>query len=199
MSQPHPFTRAELDKLGNAIVFLAERIVPLSKTKLLKLIYLIEEYSVRTYGLPFFNLDFTVWKLGPVSRDIFVDLSSDEPVLMWKYILKSIDAEGSVFIRPKAPFSDDEFSDNEMKLLEHITETFKDYSASDLVQLTHRKHSLWYITASEYGVLEYLETGLMNSTEIAIDFSRLLDEMPVKKAIYDDQKDYLRKSQALKI
>ena len=195
----HPFSSSEIDKIGNAIVYLAERIKPLSKTKLLKLIYLIEEYSVRTYGLPFFNLDFTVWKLGPVSRDIFVDLSSEEPVLLSKYIRKNISVDTTIDIFPKVLFSDDEFTDNEMKLLEHITDTFKDYSASDLVQLTHRKHSLWYLTASEHGVLEYLEEGKMNSTEIRIDFSRLLNGTPVKKAIYDDQRNYLDNSQSLKM
>ncbi|MBE9466022.1 Panacea domain-containing protein [Dyadobacter subterraneus] len=194
----NPFSLSEIDKIGNAVVYLAERIKPLSKTKLLKLISLIEEYSVKTYGLPFFNLDFTVWKLGPVSRDIFVDLSSDEPILLAKYIRTNIDVDASIDIFPKVEFSDDEFSDNEMKLLEHITTTFKDYSASELVQLTHRKHSLWYLTALEHGVLTYLEEDKMNSTEIPIDFSRLLDGMPVKKAIYEDQRDYLGKSQSLK-
>jgi uncharacterized phage-associated protein len=195
----HPFSNSEIDKLGNAVVYLAERIKPLSKTKLLKLIYLIEEYSVRTFGLPFFNLDFTVWRLGPVSRDVFVDLSSDEPVLMVKYIERDVDRDGNVFIKPRVKFSDDEFSDNEISLLEDITRTFKDYSASELVQLTHRKHSLWYLTASEHGVLEYLEQGTMNSSEIPIDFARLLEDAPVKKAIYEDQREYLLKSQSLKM
>lgn len=195
----HPFSSSEIDKIGNAVVYLAERIKPLSKTKLLKLIYLIEEYSVKTYGLPFFNLDFTVWKLGPVSRDIFVELSSEEPVLLARYIGTNLEVDANINIFPKVKFSDDEFTDNEMKLLEHITDTFKDYSASDLVQLTHRKHSLWYLTASEHGVLEYLEEGKMNSTEILIDFSRLLNSTPVKKAIYDDQRDYLDNSQSLKM
>jgi uncharacterized phage-associated protein len=199
MSKPHPYTRSEIDKLGNAVVFLTEKINPLSKTKLLKLIYLIEEYSVRTYGLPFFNLDFTVWKLGPVSRDIFVDLSSDEPILLSDYIKKSAATDGNVYITGKVKFSDDEFSDNEMDLIEHVVDTFKDYTAADLVELTHRKHSLWYLTASENGVLEYLEAGTLNSTEIEIDFSRLLDEMPLKKAIYEDQQTYLQNNQSLKV
>lgn len=149
--------------------------------------------------MPFFNLDFTVWKLGPVSRDIFVDLSSDELILLSKYIWKNTNVDANINIFPKVEFSDEEFSDNEMKLLEHITDTFKDYSASELVQLTYRKHSLWYLTALEHGVLEYLEEGKMNSTEIPIDFTRLLDSMPVKRAIYDDEREYLGKSQSLKI
>lgn len=193
-----PFSNSEIDKLGNAVVYLAERIKPLSKTKLLKLIYLIEEYAVRTYGLPFFNLDFSVWKLGPVSRDVFVDLSSDEPILLANYINKTI-TDGSVFVTPKKAFSDDEFSDNEMELLEHIVETFQTTSAAELIQLTHRKHSLWYVTAQENGVLEYLETGHLNSTEIPIDFSRLLEDMPLKREIYQDQLGYLRNTKSLKI
>lgn len=110
-----------------------------------------------------------------------------------------ITADGSVFIAPKKEFSDDEFSDNEMKLLEHIVETFQASSAADLIQLTHRKHSLWYITAQENGVLEHLETGHLNSTEIPIDFSRLLESMPLKKEIYQDQLSYLRNTKSLKI
>ncbi len=195
----HLFSNSEIDKLGNAVIYLAERIEPLSKTKLLKLIYLIEEYAVRTYGLPFFNLDFSVWKLGPVSRDIFVDLSSDEPVLLANYITRNTASDGSVFIAPKRAFSDDEFSDNEMDLLEHIVETFQATTAAELIQLTHRKHSLWYITAQENGVLEHLEMGHLNSTEIPIDFSRLLETMPLKKEIYQDQLSYLKNTKALKI
>nr|WP_295929627.1 Panacea domain-containing protein [uncultured Dyadobacter sp.] len=194
----HPYSDSEIDKLGNAVIYLADQIQPLSKTKLLKLIYLIEEYSVRTYGLPFFNLNFSVWKLGPVSRDVFVDLSSDEPVLLARYISKSVDTEGATYIHAQRPFADDEFSDNEIELLEHIAETFQSTTAAELIDLTHRKHSLWHIIATENGVLEYLEAGYLNSTEIPIDFSRLLEDMPLKKELYLDQLNYLRNVKALK-
>lgn len=198
MTHSRPYTRTEIDKLGNAVVFLAERIKPLSKTKLLKLIYLIEEYSVRNYGLPFFNIDFTLWKLGPVARDIYVDLSSDEPTLLNDFIKRTIQPEG-IYITPAVAFSDDEFSDNEIELLSHIVATFKNYTATELIDLTHRKHSLWYTTAKENNVLEYLESGLMPTTDIEIDFSKLLEESPLKKAIFNDQKEYLKTSQSLKI
>ncbi|WP_254412827.1 type II toxin-antitoxin system antitoxin SocA domain-containing protein [Dyadobacter diqingensis] len=118
---------------------------------------------------------------------------------MVKYIERVVDGNGNFFIKPKVKFSDGEFSDNEIRLLEDVTRTFKDYSASELVQLTHRKHSLWYLTALEHGVLEYLEQGTMNSSEIPIDFARLLEDVPAKKAIYKDQREYLLKNQALKM
>jgi uncharacterized phage-associated protein len=75
------YTKDQLAKLGNAIIFLCDRIKPLSKTKLLKLIYLIEELSVKKHGVPFFNIRFDVWKLGPVSRDLYAEITS-EPTLL---------------------------------------------------------------------------------------------------------------------
>ena len=101
------YTKDQLAKLGNAIIFLCDRIKPLSKTKLLKLIYLIEEASIKRHGVPFFNIRFDVWKLGPVSRDLFVEITS-EPDLLEDYIIK-VSRDGGVFVKPKQKFSDDEF------------------------------------------------------------------------------------------
>ena len=83
------YTKGQIDKLGNAIIFLCEKMGPLSKTKLLKLIYLVEESSVKKYGAPFFSLRFDVWKLGPVSRDLYTEITS-EPFLLEDYIKRDI-------------------------------------------------------------------------------------------------------------
>ena len=141
------YTKDQLAKLGNAIIFIANNITPLSKTKLLKLIYLIEELSIKKYGSPFFNIRFDVWKLGPVSRDLYVEVTS-EPELLEPYIIKE-SSKGAVFIKPKKPFSDDEFSDREISLLQDIVKVYGNYSADQLIALTHRKHSPWYITAEK--------------------------------------------------
>jgi hypothetical protein len=42
-----PYTKEVIDKLGNAMVYMARKVPGLSKTKLLKLIYLLEEVSVK--------------------------------------------------------------------------------------------------------------------------------------------------------
>jgi hypothetical protein len=42
-----------INKTGNAIIYFALHINNLSKTKLLKLLYLVEEQSVKKYGTPF--------------------------------------------------------------------------------------------------------------------------------------------------
>ncbi|WP_145710522.1 Panacea domain-containing protein [Chitinophaga japonensis] len=190
------YTKAQIDKLGNAIVFLAGKIPSMTKTKLLKLIYIIEELSVRKYGVPFFDLKFDVWKLGPVSRDLFVELSS-EPVLLAEYIIRE-EATDTTVIKPKQQFSDDEFNDTEIKLLEEIAEKFRHSSANDLVLFTHRKHSPWYLTAQRNGLLEYFESGQMNATDVEIDLSQLLEDQPEKLLFYKDHKEFIQQSKRLK-
>lgn len=190
------YTKDQIDKLGNTIIFLAEKMPSMTKTKLLKLIYIIEEISVKKYGIPFFDLRFDVWKLGPVSRDLFVELSSD-PVLLADYIIKEETADATI-IKPKREFSDNEFNDMEIGLLEDIAESFRGSTAADLVSFTHRKHSPWYLTAQKNGVLEYLESGQMNSTDVEIDLSQLLEDQPEKMEFYKSHKEFIRQSKRLK-
>ena len=127
MTRPEIYAKSQLDKLGNALIFLCQKISPytqVSKTHLLKLIFIIEEISVKKFGIPFFNLRFDVWKLGPVSKDLYVELT-DEPNLLSEYITKEAIEKDKFIICPKHEFSDDEFSDNEMALLEEVAERFK--------------------------------------------------------------------------
>ncbi len=191
------YTKEEIDKIGNTIIYLSEKIPLLSKTKALKLIYLIEETSVKKFGLPILNLKFFVWMYGPVTKDIFIDLSSN-PILLNEYI-KREERDGNSYISPNKAFSDDEFSDNEMAVIDLVIDTFKNYTAEQLVKLTHREHSLWYKTAKENNVLDLLENKQLNNTEIEIDFSRLLEGDDYKKEIYLQHREFLNVSRSLKL
>src|SRR4051812_36256628 len=91
MTKSQPYTQADLAKLGHTLIYLVNKLGPISKTKALKLIYFVQEVSVKTNGLPFFNMPFLVWRLGPVAEDIFVDLSAEEPVLLADYIQRRED------------------------------------------------------------------------------------------------------------
>lgn len=190
------YTKDQLAKIGNAIIFLCDRMQPLSKTKLLKLIYLIEELSVKKYGLPFFNLRFDVWKLGPVSRDLYAEMSS-EPDLLDDYILRE-NKEGNVFLRSKQSFSDDEFNDMELQLLEDVAKAYRNYTADQLIDITHRKHSPWYAAASQSGLIEHFENGTANTSNIEIDLSSLIQDDEQKLALFKSHKDFLEQSKKLK-
>jgi uncharacterized phage-associated protein len=195
MIEPFFYTRPQIDKLGNAIIYLATQIPNLNKTKLLKLIYLLEEISLKKYGFPFFNIRFDVWKFGPVSKDVFVELS-DTPDLLDRFI-RIEKAEDATLIRPKMPFDDDEFSDNDLALLEYVTTTFRHATAKQLVDYTHRKHAPWYQTALRYGLHQPFALGQLNSTNIEIDFSYLFEDEK-SKLFYLENKELLAFREHLK-
>ena len=54
------FSATTKDKLGNALIYMAERVSDLSKTKALKLLYLMEERMVLRY-LSCFSIISRVW------------------------------------------------------------------------------------------------------------------------------------------
>jgi hypothetical protein len=108
------------------------------------------------------------------------------------------DGDSRVIV-PKRPFSDDEFSDNEIELLHLAVQKYGHLTGKKLIQLTHNKHSLWFNTAQRNQVLEHLEKGGLNSTDYSIDFSELLEEEPEKKLFYQANREFKRLSKILKI
>lgn len=177
-------SKNQVDKVGNSLIYLSKKIPHLSKTKALKLIYILDELSIKKSGIPFFNLKYKVWKFGPVSEEIFIDLSS-ETTLLKGYIERDSE-DGTTFISPSKEFNDDEFSDNDIELLNFVIEKFGDKSAKDLVSHTHRANSPWHLTAKENAVLELLLKEEINNTELLIDMSRLIEHDARKKELYDD-------------
>lgn len=167
----HSFTTQQLDKLGNTIVYLSKSVSQLNKTKILKLLFLIEESSIKLFGYPFFGVEFQLWKFGPVIKDVYIDLSEDAPVLLNKFIEKEFDCFKSI-----TEFNDDEFSDNDIYLMDKIIEFAKHKTASDLVEYTHDENSLWKKSAIKHGILEELISHKLNSTDKNIDFGLLFDE-----------------------
>jgi uncharacterized phage-associated protein len=196
LNTPTTYTKNQIDKLGNALIFLCQNLEAATKTHLLKLVFIIEEYSVKKLGIPFFNLRFDVWKLGPVSRDLFVDLS-DEPIMLADFIGKTVQGEKAVFVAKK-DFSDDEFSDNDIAILKEVIDRFKYCTANELINFTHRKNSLWYDTAQRNGVLDLLETGKLTTTDIEINVSELIRDEDAKLSLYNLHKEFLSLSASLK-
>lgn len=177
-------SNSQIDKVGNTIVYLCEKIDSLSKTKALKLIYILDEQSIKQSGIPFFNLKYKVWKFGPVSEEFFIDLSSDTTLL--KNYIERISKEGSTVLKSISDFNDDEFSDNDIDLLDFVIEKFGNKSAKELIYHTHRENSPWYKTAKENSVLELLNNEEINNTEYLIDMSSLISHDERKMVIYSD-------------
>jgi len=192
------YTNDELEKIGNAIIYMAEHIPQLSKTKLLKLIYLLDEFSVKNFGIPFFDLEYKVWQAGPVNVDLYSELSNDT-YLLKDFIKLDFNKKGECYIHPKKKFNDDEFSENEIELLEKIVKSYKKYTAKQLVELCHRPSTLWYQVAKDQGLLELFESGKRNTTDFSIPLSDCIKDDSFKLSLYNDHKEFLNFSQRFKV
>ena len=172
----------QVEKIGNTVVYLSQKIPTLNKTKLLKLLYILDEISIKKTGIPFLNLKYKVWKSGPVPEELFIELSSQLNIL--ENFIEKNNADGVVFIKPITDFNDDEFSLNDIELMDNIIKNFGNKSANDLKEYTHRENSPWYNTAKENNVLDLLENESINSTDFIIDMGQLIAHDDLKKEIY---------------
>ena len=79
------FSEQNRVRLGNAVMFIAAHAKYPYKTEVLKLLFLMEERMVQKYHVPMLSIPFCAWRMGPVSVDVFEELS-DGPVLLADYV-----------------------------------------------------------------------------------------------------------------
>jgi uncharacterized phage-associated protein len=196
LTSNNKYYHKQIDKIGNALIYLIDKMGSLSKTNVLKLVYIIEEKSIEKRSMPFFNLDFEVWKFGPVCQNLYVEFT-DEPIILIDYIKKRNTRSGFVFDK-NAAFNDDEFSDDDINLMDEIINEFSGANSEDLVEYTHRENSLWYNTAKENGVLEMLLSEELPTTNFKIDFTQLIKDEPSKLEFYKEHLEFLNFVSSLK-
>lgn len=151
-----------------------------SRTKLIKLMYFMEEEMVTRFGVPFLGLKYEVWQYGPVNKDVYVSLSNNGE-LFSDFVRDNGNNEPVSCI---GSFEDDEFSDVEIEVMKNVLKNFGKHTAHQLVQLTHKEGTLWYSVAKKNGVLDSLISNNETTTELSIDFSDLLPED--RKSFYTD-------------
>ena len=177
------FSSASKAKIGNTIIYIANHTGKLSKTKLLKLLYIMESTMVRKYRVPFLAIPYEVWKWGPVQKDLYADLS-DHLFLMKDYI-SAYTSDDRKYFKAKVDFCDDEFSQIELNVMDEVLQAYGKMSATQLERLLHKPNSLWYKLAEKNNVLDSFADGTCNNTEIKIDFSELL-RSPAEKEEYKE-------------
>lgn len=183
VTMEHGFSPDQVEKLGNTIRFLTMD-QSLTKTKVLKLLYFLEEESIRKYGIPFFNIPFEAWQFGPVSRPVYT--SFDDIFNEFARTSSATTQKGDiVLVNGIGEFSDDEFSDNDIDLMEEIMQNYSDLPSDVLVEITHRKGSPWYNTANENGLLDAFLEKSKTSSDVVINFDSVID-YPILKERYSD-------------
>ena len=190
------FSEQSRVRLGNAVMYIAARAKYPYKTEVLKLLFLMEERMVQKYHVPMLSVPYSVWRLGPVSVDVFEELS-DGPVLLADFVTlqfnvwsserhpskledgRVVTDEGKasgqgIRITPSREFDEDEFSDAELEVMQEVMEKYGDMNSDQLIAETHREGSLWFETAKEHGLLEDFEQKRANTSSVIIDMARFL-------------------------
>lgn len=166
------FSESSKVRLGNAVIYIASHAKYPYKTEVLKLLFLMEERMVQKYHVPMLSLPFSVWRLGPVSVDVFEELS-DGPVLLNDFITLQFNGQG-IMVKPTKVFDEDEFSDAELQVMHEVMDRYGQMNSDELIAVTHKEGSLWYATAKENGLLEDFAEQRANSSNIIIDMGRQL-------------------------
>jgi uncharacterized phage-associated protein len=143
-----------------------------------------------------FALDYRAWRMGPVVKEIYVDLADDSPNILKDYIRVVADERGKR-IEPIRPFDDGEFSDRDLQLLDWFTEAKERASAAMLIDITHDPDSLWYKLVKENGLLESFENKKCNTSDLVLDLGKVVAHDPLKSRIYADHQEFLRAHRAL--
>lgn len=180
-------TAEQIDKLGNTLIYLRQKIGFLSKTKALKLLYFIEETAVKKFGHQILDLDFEVWKHGPVDRTLFEEFSNDDVHLLSQHISVVPFGDNKRKIEAVSDFNDDEFSDDDLRLIDEIIEGYGNKTAGQLSDLTHQKGSPWESRASKKHKIFWL---INDSSNEKIDFSELIPKDDIKNILFEGHNDF---------
>ena len=101
-----------LDKIGQLIIYLVDKIDERYRqkvylTKLLKLLYIIDETAIKETGAPVTGLDYRIWKMGPVAFEVYKDLKYDNSEKLSFFVeAKKDDHDESALIQSINQFDD---------------------------------------------------------------------------------------------
>lgn len=171
--------------VGNLILYLAEKCAPLGHTKLLKLLYLIDQESTIKRGYPITWLSYKVWSLGPVSEEVYFSKNNGCNKFS-KYVKFATDNDRSCVIKPKSKFDDSEFSDSDMDIIDNVIVVYGDKTSRQLIGVTHSVNGLWNKALKE-NELKFTEDN--KTSDVEIDFGELIKDDKLKKSLFLSDKE----------
>lgn len=133
------------DKLINAIVYFARNTKFCGKTKLFKLLYLLDFHHCRQTGRSVTGLEYRAWKLGPVPIELMQEWDAREKDLeaAINVVPEPVFDYGRQRVEPRVDFSDSHFTKRELQLMREIAERHQDDMTAPLVGLTHEERGPW--------------------------------------------------------
>ncbi len=182
------FRSVNNEKIGFVLNYLASNIEILSMTKALKLLYIIDETSIKETGTPITWLDYKVWEMGPVAIDVYNEIKRKEylcyhgkQITFDDYVELSIvdknDRE-EIYIKPKVEFNKQIFNKYELDLFYMTVFKFGNWTAPELINYLHEEGSLWDKVVKQHNLDEHFEK-VNKTTNYSIVFTELIEDDPM--------------------
>jgi uncharacterized phage-associated protein len=186
------YTKVMQSKIGNLLNLLSVRTSRLSMTKALKLLYLIDESAVIRFGVPVTWLDYQVWEKGPVAKEIWSEIRENpQHGFLKNYIdIKrepntfNPNIDENIYLTTSKLFDIDEFSDNELEIIEEVLSQYGSKNTEQLVTKLHEETGLWYKSYIKNNLKNRFENRSKMS-EIKLDFKELIRENSIKISAYE--------------
>jgi uncharacterized phage-associated protein len=133
------------EKLINVIVYFARNTQYCGKTKLFKLLYLLDFHHFRLTGRSVTGLEYRAWKHGPVPFALMQEWDEFEPDLAAaiKVVPEPVFDFDRLRVEPKLDFSDRHFTKRELQLMHDLAERHRNDMSPLLVGLTHEERGPW--------------------------------------------------------
>jgi uncharacterized phage-associated protein len=137
--------------IANDLLTLAEQEhTPVSAMKLQKLMYYAQGWSLAIADEPILNEQIEAWKWGPVIRSVYHQFKEfgDSPITRKVQILRFARVDGKLKLRATVPTIEREERDPQKleftkALLAKVWDTYKQYTPTQLSNMTHAEGSPW--------------------------------------------------------
>ena len=131
------FQRFNFDKIKNMIIYFAQNQVKLYKTKLLKLLWYTDALNFSRTTKSISGLTYIHLTYGPVPEDRDELLGLLEKMGAIRIEVDTSTSYTGECIETDAKFDDSLFSAKELRVLQEVNQKFLNYSATDMVKLSH--------------------------------------------------------------
>lgn len=117
-------------------------------------------------------MDYHAWNFGPVPVQVWEELTDGMGADMKKAITVSQKGKFSHVIA-RQNFSDQFFSNRELKILEQVSFIFQDSTTNQMVEITHLENSPWDKTLKEQGEFAKIDYFLsIDSKDDSLDIEQ---------------------------
>lgn len=193
------FNRMHTERIGQLINYLALNLKHLYCTKLIKLLYIIDEKAMDKIGTPITWLTYKVYKMGPVPDNLWYSIKDGNSILGEYFDVNEVESEfnedGGVMYKISAISKENmtEFSRREVEIIDDVINVFGKKSREQLVDYLHREDALWSKIVSENNIS--FEKSF--ATSHIIDLSKLIGNDKYKLNIYHDAVEEIKLLESL--